>query len=355
MEAAIPFFTGSDYDVHPHDFLRLFRRVEKTDDARIQQFVNYLQAGSVADEWWDGLGDDVKSSWRLVEVEFGRRWPLVPLARKTSARCLEELLAMKLPSSTLGMTERYSARVVYSHVGWASRMMELARGAGIMDSGAYLGSVIRGLPWPVRQLVRRKYETWGAFLEGVQFLEMEVLEDWMEVGKRRGRVPVAGKHQSVQTCDRSLPASALHTRAQDWRRQSPVAPREEDCSPTAAPVLSPASETTRHWVPESLPRIPNNGDENIAAVRSSEGDSQPGVVSAQLAAGVDGAQGDSGFEMPGAWRDGDGRCGRLINRVVTRTQAVVAHSEAWVGGWRWRAVGGCASHSLGRFGFRDGG
>lgn len=351
----MPFFTGSDYDVHPHDFLRLFRRVERTDDARVCQFVNYLQAGSVADQWWDGLADDVRKSWRLVEAEFAERWPKVPVFRKTQSRCLEEMLAMTLPYAKLGRTEAYQARVVYCHVGWAARMAVLARGAGVYDSGAYLGKVIRDLPWAVRQLMRGRYGTWREFLEGVQSLEMEVLEDWMEVGKWRGRAPVAGRRRSAQTRDRSLPTSVLQARAQDWRTRSPPVPQDEDCSPAPAAVLSPASETTRHWVPESLPRIPSNGDENVAAVRGSEGDSQPGVISAQLPAGGDGVRGDSSFEMPGAWRDGDGRCGKLIDRVVTRTQAVVARSEAWVGGWRWRAVGGCASHSLGRFGFRDGG
>ena len=60
-ESVTPFHGDKD-DENPEDFLRSFyrRMGDKTDDTKKAQFPYYLQADSVADEWYSDLGDNEK-------------------------------------------------------------------------------------------------------------------------------------------------------------------------------------------------------------------------------------------------------------------------------------------------------
>ena len=69
---------------NPEDFLRAFyrRMGDKSEDTRKAQFPYYLQADSIADEWYADLVDNEKKTWGDIENAFKKRWPRKKLLRE---------------------------------------------------------------------------------------------------------------------------------------------------------------------------------------------------------------------------------------------------------------------------------
>ena len=85
-------FHGDKEDENPEDFLRAFyrRMGDKSDDTKKAQFPYYLQADSVADEWYTDLGNNEKKAWEDIETAFRKRWP-----RKSKLRKQRRIMKMK--------------------------------------------------------------------------------------------------------------------------------------------------------------------------------------------------------------------------------------------------------------------
>ena len=83
-ETVAPFW-GSNNNENPEDFPRaFFRRMgTNTDEVRKAQFPYYLQADSMADEWYAELTENDKKSWASIEAAFRKRWPRKVQAKKT--------------------------------------------------------------------------------------------------------------------------------------------------------------------------------------------------------------------------------------------------------------------------------
>lgn len=69
-------FHGSRYE-DPEDFIDEFLRCMGTagDDFKKRSFIYYLEADSVADEWYEDLPQAEKKDWETLEVSFFKRWP----------------------------------------------------------------------------------------------------------------------------------------------------------------------------------------------------------------------------------------------------------------------------------------
>jgi hypothetical protein len=72
---AIPFH-GDRHDEDPSEFLNWFLQYMGTADSKMKarNFIYYLQADSLADEWFEELGEEEKGSWDLTEVLFRKKW-----------------------------------------------------------------------------------------------------------------------------------------------------------------------------------------------------------------------------------------------------------------------------------------
>ena len=71
---AIPF--GKEWNEDPNIFLSWFLECMGVadDKTKARQFVYYLQADSDADEWFEDLLEEEKSSWVIIERLFRKRW-----------------------------------------------------------------------------------------------------------------------------------------------------------------------------------------------------------------------------------------------------------------------------------------
>ena len=65
-----------DWNEDPKEFLTLYLQCTAAGDDKFKtrQFINYLGAGSDADEWFDELSQEEKEDWAAIEHSFRKRW-----------------------------------------------------------------------------------------------------------------------------------------------------------------------------------------------------------------------------------------------------------------------------------------
>ena len=98
MAEVVTPFHGDKEEESPEDFLREFyrRMGDKSDEVKKKQFPYYLQAYSVADEWFSDLVADDKKTWADIEAAFHKRWPKKKQIKKTDEEYEDEILGKKL-------------------------------------------------------------------------------------------------------------------------------------------------------------------------------------------------------------------------------------------------------------------
>ena len=179
-------FHGDREDENPEDFLRSFyrRMGTATDDTKKKQFRYFLQADSVADEWFDDLKQGDKKDWESIEAAFSERWPRKRAAKKTTEEYEEEITGLKLNTEDLGKKEKTAGREVYSHIAWADKMTTIVKGAKIETTTTYIGQVRKELPKLLREKVGAGHSDWMDFLQVVQDVDVDHIRDGMSIWKR---------------------------------------------------------------------------------------------------------------------------------------------------------------------------
>jgi hypothetical protein len=179
-------FHGDKDDENPEDFLRsFFRRMGSSDDkAKVQQFPNFLQADSVADEWYDELTAAEKADWTAVLTSFRTRWPRKKAVKKTTEEYEEEIMGLHLKTADLGQKEKVAGRDVYVHIAWADRMAVIIKGAKLESTTTYIGQVRKELPKLLREKIGAGHADWKAFLKAIRDVDVDYIRDGMEIWKK---------------------------------------------------------------------------------------------------------------------------------------------------------------------------
>lgn len=162
-------FHGDKDDENPEDFLQSFFRCmgTSTDEIKKQQFPNFLQADSVADEWYEDLPVADKTNWTTIKAAFRKRWPRKQQVKKTREEYEEEIMGLALNIEDLGKKEKVAGRDVYSHIAWADKMATIVRGAKLEDTTTYIGQVRKKLPKLLKEKIGAGHENWTSFLKAV--------------------------------------------------------------------------------------------------------------------------------------------------------------------------------------------
>lgn len=184
-EQVKPFFGDRD-DENPEDFLRSFFRRMGTgsDEAKKQQFPNFLQADSVADEWFEELTEKDKASWAGIETAFRTRWPRKKASKKTSEEYEEEVRGLELKMVELGKKETVSGREVYTHVAWADKMGTIIKGAKLEGTTTHIGHVRKNLPTILREKVGAGHANWTNFLDAVRAVDIGYIRDGVDTWEK---------------------------------------------------------------------------------------------------------------------------------------------------------------------------
>jgi hypothetical protein len=169
MAEIVTLFHGDKDDETPEDFLRAFyrRMGDKSDDVKKAQFPYYLQAYSIADDWFTDLGADKKKTWGDIEAAFRTRWLKKKQVKKTDEEYEDEIVSKKLKEDDLGKREKVSGMEIYSHVAWADKMAMIIKSAKLEDTTTHLPQVRKELPIILREKVGTGHADWGTFLQAV--------------------------------------------------------------------------------------------------------------------------------------------------------------------------------------------
>ena len=172
-------FHGDKEDENPENFLRsFFRRMgSSSDNIKKQQFRYFLQADSVADEWFDDLLQNDKKDWPAIEATFYKRWPRRKAAKKTTEEYEDEIISLRLQTEDLGKREKVMGKDIYSHIACADKMATIVKGAKLEMTTTYIGHVRKELPKLLREKVGTGHKDWEAFLQGVRDMDMDYIRD----------------------------------------------------------------------------------------------------------------------------------------------------------------------------------
>ena len=146
-----------------------------TDDMKKAQFPYYLQADSIADEWYSDLCDNEKKSWNSIEAAFKMRWLRKKQAKKTDEEYEDKILGRKLKMEDLGKKEKVTGRDIYTHVAWADKMASSIKGTKLEHTNMHVRQVGRGLPDILREKVGTGHATWTAFLQAVRDIDIDYI------------------------------------------------------------------------------------------------------------------------------------------------------------------------------------
>jgi hypothetical protein len=179
-------FHGDKKEENPEDFLRsFFRRMgAANDDVKKQQFPNFLQADSAADEWFDELTQVEKKDWPAIEAAFHLRWPRKKAAKKAREEYEAEITGLGLKTEDLGKKETIAGREVYSHIAWADEMAAIVKGAKLEATTTYIGHVRKELPKVLKDKVGTVHADWGAFLQAVRDVDIEHIKDGADTWRK---------------------------------------------------------------------------------------------------------------------------------------------------------------------------
>jgi hypothetical protein len=177
MAKTITPFQGDKEGEIPEDFLRAFyrRMSDKPDDTKKAQFPYYLQAYSVADEWYADLTDDNKKTWTTIEVAFRKRWPKKKQVKKMEEEYEDEIVGRKLTMDELGKKEKMEGMEVYSHVAWADKMAMTIKSAKLEKTTTHIRQVRRDLPEILGDKVGTGHANWNAFLQAIRDVDMDYI------------------------------------------------------------------------------------------------------------------------------------------------------------------------------------
>ncbi|KAF8235635.1 hypothetical protein L208DRAFT_1256225 [Tricholoma matsutake] len=187
-------FWGDRDNENPQDFLQSFKWAmgDKPDAHKRKQFINYLHADSVVDDWYGSFDAAILVDWALMEAEFHTQWPKAAVVKKTSTEYEEELLGLRLKEEELGKKETVAGKEAYTHLIWADKMQKLAKGAGIEMGMIYIRQVRKMLPSAIKDKVGNKHANWTTFLKAVQDIDIEYIKD--EAEKKRDTQCVIEAH-----------------------------------------------------------------------------------------------------------------------------------------------------------------
>lgn len=179
-------FHGDKDEENPEDFLRsFFRRMgTSTDDVKKQQFPNFLQADSVADDWFEDLPTNSKAKWGDIEAAFRLRWPRKKAAKKTTEEYEEEIQDLQLKMEDLGKKEKVAGREVYTHIAWADKMAAIIRGAKLENTTTYIGQIRKNLPTLLREKIGAGHTSWTVFLQAIRNVDINHIRDGVDIWKK---------------------------------------------------------------------------------------------------------------------------------------------------------------------------
>jgi hypothetical protein len=155
-----------------------------TDDVKKEQFPNFLEPDSVADEWFEELDQTGKKDWSAIVTSFHKHWPKKVAVKKTVEEYEQELTSLCLKMENIGKKETVAGREVYTHIAWADDMAVIVRGAKLEATATFIGHIHKELPKILREKVGTGHTDWKDFLQAIQDIDLDYIRDGVDMWKK---------------------------------------------------------------------------------------------------------------------------------------------------------------------------
>ncbi|TFY75606.1 hypothetical protein EWM64_g8407 [Hericium alpestre] len=151
----------------------------------VTSFRNHIDADSPAEPWFTTLDRVHKVDWDTFELAFLAKWQPIPVAAKTPDEIQQEMTEYHLREEDLMKKEMVGAREVYSHVRWATHMLDLAGQAQIATTTTLIWIVRGHLPAVLKEFVPATQTNWTTFCAAITAVDVGTLRDRLEAKRER--------------------------------------------------------------------------------------------------------------------------------------------------------------------------
>jgi len=229
----IPTFLGTGEDeVTSKDFMKVYRRATvnnsnmNTDPAKIENFQNYLESDSPAEEWYEDEGKKL-TKWTDFELAFFTKFPTMDKAKKMAVELERELVGLRLRVEDLGKKKKYGGQEVWSHVAFAENAINRAQRAKIEKGTSSLWTVQDELPEVIREKVPENQTSWEMFCAAIKAVEMGHIRDRVRKHKERVEEKASIREEIVSDLKRTQvvvasPTAAIHTQFRNTSISQPA-------------------------------------------------------------------------------------------------------------------------------------
>ncbi|KAJ6565270.1 hypothetical protein DFH09DRAFT_1035000 [Mycena vulgaris] len=200
MAEIVPMFTGEPVavdskEVTPATFtkkLRAHMRDLGTDNSpnpdvrKIDAFPDYLVENSPAEKWFKAQPASTTpfTTWAALEAAFHTRFPGPEKAERTPQEWERQLVTMKLSLGELGSTVKVSGAEVFAHIHFATRLLEIARLAGIADTTSGIWQSRDALPEVLREKIPAVHTTWVTYTNAIKDVDRIHIREGVEKAKK---------------------------------------------------------------------------------------------------------------------------------------------------------------------------
>ncbi|KAJ7256199.1 hypothetical protein B0H12DRAFT_1016043 [Mycena haematopus] len=150
-----------------------------TDAQKIDAFPDYLVEDSPAEKWFITLqnGAAPVTTWAALEAAFHVRFPGPEKVERTAQEWERELAGMRLTLNELTTTVKVGGAEVFAHVHFASRLLELARLAGIAATPSGIWQSRDALPEVLREKVPSMQADWTSYTAAIRQVDRVYLRE----------------------------------------------------------------------------------------------------------------------------------------------------------------------------------
>ena len=243
-------FCRDKKDEIPENFLCSFHwhMGATSNNVKKQQFWNFLEADSAADEWFNNLDEAGKKDWSAIEAAFWKCWPKKKIVKKTVEEYEQEIMSLWLKIEDLGKKKTVAGREVYVHIMWADDMETIIIGAKLEAITTYIGHVCRELPRILRKEVGMGHANWMVFLQSVHDINLDHIREGTDIWKKEEDTKRKEQDERKREIE-NQEALRRHIQQLEKLTMSPMVPIRQQMmtfgigSPTPNPV-QPVQQTT---------------------------------------------------------------------------------------------------------------
>ncbi|KAF8232417.1 hypothetical protein L208DRAFT_1377635 [Tricholoma matsutake] len=149
-----------------------------TGETLMWTFKKSLEPGGQVEEWFDGLTQAEKATWKDIMTAFKKERPMEKKLELTREEKLWKLLDIKLKKEDLGEKVGEEGKKRWSHVKWADKVRKVAR------------TVLDNLPKLIRRLLPGQgiENNWDKFMEAVKGIPLRKIKEAVEDEKQNKEV-----------------------------------------------------------------------------------------------------------------------------------------------------------------------